>query len=111
MPTNSYRVYFLGDLNVLKLMVVTFSQLGKHTINHGLQIVNQKYGLNLNKAIYVCFPPPPKLQTPKGSKEHYTLSTRSPSDQSWYTLSEKVNDRALNYRTECIYKVSSIHIS
>lgn len=47
-------------------MVVTFAQLGEHTINHGLQIVNQKKcGLNLNKAIYKYFPPSAKLQIQK----------------------------------------------
>lgn len=56
MATNGYKVYFFGDGNVLKLIVVIFAQLGEHTVNHGLiymlQIVNQiKCGLNINKTI------------------------------------------------------------
>lgn len=66
MTTNGYKVYFLGDKNVLKLIVVIFAQFGEHTVNHGLiymlQILKQmKCDLNLNRTILKCFPPLPRL--------------------------------------------------
>lgn len=71
MATNIYKVYFLGDGSVLKLIVVIFAQLGVHTVNHGLiyilQIVNQiKCDLNLNKTIQNAFLYHPNYKCRKG---------------------------------------------